>query len=173
MSELGEHDFKRGDNREQIGRVVIAEVRETKNFALHRALPIGDDRAEASAQLLDDGARIHAGGRRDGGQGVGGRALGKELQAQALGRRPRRLREHPGIRDQLLAPQPADVFECGVERHYQRGGGRETHFALGERLPLSREMKVVARQAGALDKSPGLLADAREGEARGHHQRLL
>src|SRR5438445_725114 len=52
-------DLQLGDHREQVGEIEIAEMRDAKNLALHRALSVGDDGAEAVAEFLDDDAGIH------------------------------------------------------------------------------------------------------------------
>src|SRR5262249_3238974 len=62
-----QNDFQARYDCEQIGEIEIAEMCDAENLPLHRALAVGDDRAEPIAEFLDDDARIEALRRAHGG----------------------------------------------------------------------------------------------------------
>ena len=50
MPEPAQHDLQRGQEAEDVGRVVVAEVRDAQDLALQLALPAGDRGAELGLQ---------------------------------------------------------------------------------------------------------------------------
>ena len=68
----GQDDFEFRDNGKKVGKVEIAEMSQAEDFALHGTLPVGDDGIEARSEFLHDDARIHTGGRQNGGNGRAG-----------------------------------------------------------------------------------------------------
>ena len=53
-------DFELGNYGEEVGKIEVAEMRDPENPTLHGPLAVRDNRAEASAELLDDHAGVHA-----------------------------------------------------------------------------------------------------------------
>ena len=56
VSQLQENQLQSRRRRKQIRNVVIAEVGEAKDFALHAPLAVGNDGPESDAHFFDDGA---------------------------------------------------------------------------------------------------------------------
>ncbi len=52
--------FQSRDDAEHVGEIEVTEMRHAENLALHAALAVGDNRAEALFESLDDDFRIHA-----------------------------------------------------------------------------------------------------------------
>src|ERR1700758_4655170 len=72
-SDAGEHVFQRGKNSHGVQIVVIAEVGDAEELALHLALAIRYNRAERVAEFFDDFAGVEPGWRLDCGK-RGGRS---------------------------------------------------------------------------------------------------
>ena len=77
MAETLQHHFRRSHRRDDIEPIRIAHVGQPKNLALQMVLSSGGRNAVLHPQVLVDGLSVDAVGRRDGGQGIAGRLLGK------------------------------------------------------------------------------------------------
>ena len=51
-----ENDFESRDDSEHVREIEITQVRDAEDLALHGALAVGDDGAEAFSEILDDHA---------------------------------------------------------------------------------------------------------------------
>src|SRR5580658_877031 len=85
LSVGGQDDFEFGDHSEEIREIEIAEVRDAKDLAFHRALAVGDHGPEALAKFLHDHPGVKPGGGFYGSNGRAGRFRREQLQAQGSG----------------------------------------------------------------------------------------
>ena len=72
--------------REQIRKIEITQVRDAEDLPFHRALAVGDDRAETAAEFLHDDAGIEAARGLDGGDGGPGDAGANNSRPKLLDR---------------------------------------------------------------------------------------
>src|ERR1700722_10654121 len=127
--------------------------------ALHFALPVGDDGAEAIAKFLDDHARIepvrslHRSDRR------AWIFTREQFQAKCMARFASRARQLLRIGDQLRHSNALDVLKGFVQREHQCCGCGPGRFAIRCKFFLALEIEVEARQLRSLHVRPSLWAD--------------
>src|SRR5579884_498885 len=171
-AELAERQLDRRERRGDVEHVEPADVADPEDLPLQAALPGRQRDAVAVAQVAEELGAVDAVGDAHRGDDRRGVVVGREELE------PHRLHPGPGG-----PPEPHVLFEArlepGVEQHPegdvepldQRDGRRERGVEHLLRLPRAPPVEVErARRGEAVEEA---LGDARRGEARRAHQRLL
>ena len=114
-----QRDFQSSEHRQQIEKIEIAQVRQAEHLALHRTLAIGEDRAEASAHILDDFGGPNSRGPIDCGHRICRLADRKMRQAQSGRGIARRFGEERSVADQVFTAQLLDVDQGAMQGHHE------------------------------------------------------
>ena len=155
--DLQQYVLQRADDADGIEVVVVAEMGDAEELALHLALAVGDDHGKALAEFLHDGAGIDAGGRQHRGHRSGRTGGREQLQAERLhagahhgGRSFRIVDERIAAVGQIAVAGAANVIQRRRQPADQRDRRSKRRLALGLRLALLAQVEVKARLLGCL-----------------------
>src|ERR1700750_833806 len=128
---------------------------EAEDLPFHASLAIRDDRVEASTELFDDDARVHALRRANSGH-RGARRTRKELKAKLLHGFASGASEQLRICDELIHADRLNVLQRFSKGQQERGircPGRLTTRSI---LPLAFEIEVISRGLRSFRSGPSL-----------------
>jgi len=172
--------FERAEQGDGVHVVEEAEVGDAEDLALHFALAVGDDCAEAGFQLLDDGAGVEAfwdgyGGGCGGGGGRCEKGEAERDQASAGhgGATLRVFDQCDAAFGEVSVGLAGDVVEgCAEASDEGYRWGIRAFAELGG-FALLAEIEVVARVFAGFHGGPGAVADGEIGEAGWDHDGFL
>ncbi len=178
--------LERADEGDGVHVVEEAEVGDAEDLALHFALAVGDDGAEAGFELLDEEAGVDAGGGQDRGGGGGRGVRREERAAHGEDGGAGHGGDGFGVIDELAAAfgdvaggvfggagLGGDPVERGAEGGDERDGGGVGGLAAARVLALLAEVEVVARVVAGFHAVPGLGAYGEVGQAGRDHDGFL
>src|SRR4051812_36896897 len=169
---LAQDDLDGAEDGDDVELVVVAEVRDAEDLALHRVLSAGDGDVGALHEALVDGVGLERGRLQHRRHRVR-RHLREDLEAEGLHAGARSRGEafvtREDARERLLLHQAQGLRQTFDERH----GGRVRALVLHLVLQLAGEIEVPLAELGLLAARPRLLRERDEAEARRQHQRFL
>src|SRR5690349_24566937 len=153
---------------------------DAEEFALHLALPVGNDSPEGFAESLDDHARVHSGRRFDGCQSGGRRGCSKQTQPERLNRSAGHFRAELCVGDQqstaatqIAFAEAAQVIKGGAESGDEGYRRSESRFSLRGGLAFLAKIEVLTPRLGGFHALPGALAYGQVRQSWWNHQRLV